>query len=155
MSLRPAPSALLVLAVVLIGLAVSACGSSKQSPHDEYIQRLSSACDDMRTKIEKLGKPTDTPIAKIYPQSARIGHAFVKQIAQLDPPSQDEKNAGLMAKQFGYYFDGLALAYAVLVKRESQQGFIQTAQGAVANLHLAEGYARKLGAKACAQEPFG
>jgi hypothetical protein len=42
----------------------------------------------------------------------------------------------------------------VLTKRASQQGFIQTVQGAVANLHLAEGYARKLGAPACAREPF-
>ena len=59
-----------------------------------------------------------------------------------------------MVKQFGFYFDGLALGYAVLTKRESQQGFIQTVEGAVANLHMAERYARKLGVPACAREPF-
>ena len=62
--------------------------------------------------------------------------------------------AGLMVKQFGYYFDGLALGYAVLTKRKSQQGFIQTVGGAEQNLKLAEGYARKLGATACTRRPF-
>ena len=61
-------------------LAASACGGDKkESPHDAYAKQLSSACDDMREKIEALGKPSDTPIAKIYPPSVRIGHAFVKR----------------------------------------------------------------------------
>jgi hypothetical protein len=139
--------------LVVVALA-AACGGGKTSPHDAYTKQLSSACDDMRTKIEALGKPTDTPLSKIYPASVRIGRAFVEQLKLLRPPAADTANAGLMVKQFGYYFDGLALGYAVLTKRASQQGFIQTVQGAVANLRLAEGYARKLGAPACAREPF-
>jgi hypothetical protein len=148
---RPAAAAVLLS---VVALAASACGGGKTSPHDAYTKQLSSACDDMRTKIEALGKPTDTPLSKIYPGSVRIGRAFVKQVELLRPPAADTANAGLMVKQFGYYFDGLAIGYAVLTKRASQQGFIQTVQGAVANLHLAEGYARKLGAPACAREPF-
>jgi hypothetical protein len=147
------PVAAAVLLVV-VALAATACGGGKTSPHDSYTRQLSSACDDMRTKIEALGKPTDTPLSKIYPGSVRIGRAFVKQVELLRPPAADTANAGLMVKQFGYYFDGLAIGYAVLTKRASQQGFIQTVQGAVSNLHLAEGYARKLGAPACAREPF-
>ena len=140
--------------VVVVALVASACGGGKTSPHDAYTKQLSSACDDMRTKIEALGKPSDTPVSRIYPGSVRIGRAFVAQVKLLRPPATDTANAGLMVKQFGYYFDGLAIGYAVLTKRASQQGFIQTVQGAVANLHLAEGYARKLGASACAREPF-
>ena len=88
------------------------------------------------------------------PGTVKIGHAFVRQIKQLDPPAGEQANAGLLIKQFGYYFDGLAIGYAVLVKRKSQQGFIQTVGGAEANLKLAEGYARKLGADACTRRPF-
>jgi hypothetical protein len=139
--------------LVVVALA-AACGGGKTSPHDAYTKQLSSACDDMRTKIEALGKPTDTPLSTIYPGSVRIGRAFVEQLKLLRPPAADTANAGLLVEQFGYYFDGLALGYAVLTKRASQQGFIQTVQGAVANLRLAEGYARKLGAPACAREPF-
>jgi hypothetical protein len=140
--------------LVLVALAASACGSSKQSPHQAYAKKLSSSCDTLRMRIEALGKPTDTPIAKIYPQSVRIGHAFVKEIKQFEPPRADRATADKMIVQFGFYFDGLALGYAVLKKRESQAGFIQTVEGAVANLHLAEGYARTLGVPACAREPF-
>jgi hypothetical protein len=145
----------LVALLVVVALAACACGSdAKQSPHDAYATRLSSACDDMREKIEALGKPSDTPIAKIYPPSVKIGRAFVRQIRALDPPPAERGTAASMAKQFGYYFDGLALGYAVLTKRASQQGFIQTVGGAVQNLKLAEGYARTLGAEACARRPF-
>jgi hypothetical protein len=143
-----------VLLVVVIALAAATWDGNEQSPHDAYTTQLSSACDSMRTQIEALGKPSDTPIGKIYPQSAKIGHAFVKQIKAITPPPADRTTAVLMIRQFGYYFDGLALGYAVLKKRESQAGFIQTVEGAVANLHLAEGYARKLGAPACAREAF-
>jgi hypothetical protein len=142
-----------VLLLAVVALAAVTWGGT-QSPHGAYTSALSTACDGMRTQIEALGKPSDTPIEKIYPQSAKIGHAFVKQIAALTPPPADRATAALMIKQFGYYFDGLALGYAVLKKRESQAGFIQTVEGAVANLHLAEGYARKLGAPACAREAF-
>lgn len=140
--------------LVIVALAAGACGGGKSSPHDAYTKQLSSACDDMRTSIEALGRPSDTPVSRIYPGSVRIGRAFVAQVKLLRPPAADTANAGLMVKQFAYYFDGLALGYAVLTKRASQQGFVQTVQGAVANLRLAEGYARKLGAPACAREPF-
>jgi hypothetical protein len=147
-----------VVATVLLlalALAASACGGGKkESAHDAYAKQLSSACDDMRQQIEALGKPGDTPIPKIYPPSVKIGHAFVQQIGALTPPATEKATAGLMVKQFGYYFDGLALGYAVLVKRASQQGFIQTVGGALQNLKLAEGYARKLDAPACARRPF-
>jgi hypothetical protein len=144
-----------VLFVAVVALAAGTwSGGSAHSPHEAYTAQLSSACDSMRTQIEALGKPSDTPIQKIYPQSAKIGHAFVKQITAIAPPPADRANATMMIRQFGYYFDGLALGYAVLKKRESQAGFIQTVQGAVANLHLAESYARKLGAPACAREAF-
>jgi hypothetical protein len=141
--------------LLALALAVCACGGGKKdSPHDAYTKQLSSACDDMREKIEALGKPSDTPIAKIYPPSVKIGHAFVQRISALTPPPADKATARLMLEQFGFYFDGLALGYAVLTKRKSQQGFIQTVEGAVANLHKAERYARKLGVPACAREPF-
>jgi hypothetical protein len=124
--------------LLLVVLAASACGGGgKQSPRDAYASKLDSACNDMRKQIEGLGQPNDTPMAKIYPGTVKIGHTFVNLI-----------------KQFGYYFDGLALGYAVLVKRKNQQGFIQTVGGAEANLKLAEGYARKLGAEACTRRPF-
>jgi hypothetical protein len=142
------------LLLIVVVLAASACGGSKQSPRDAYAKKLDSACNDMRKQIEDLGQPNDTPMARIYPGTVKIGHAFVRQIKQLDPPSGEQANAGLLIKQFGYYFDGLALGYAVLVKRKNQQGFIQTIGGAEANLKLAEGYARKLGANACTRRPF-
>jgi hypothetical protein len=140
--------------LLLVVLAASACGGSKQSPHDTYAKQLDSACDDMRTRIEDLGLPGDEPISKIYPGTVKIGRAFVQQIKLLEPPSADRASANLLIKQFGFYFDGLALGYAVLVKRKNQQGFIQTIGGAEANLKLAEGYARKLGATACTRRPF-
>ncbi len=148
---RLVAASLLAVAV----LAAAGCGGgSAKSPHDAYAQRLSSSCDSMRTKIEKLGKPTDTPIEKLYPSISKIGHAFVREIRQFTPPPADRATSGLMIKQYGFYFDGIALGYAVLKKRESQAGFVQTVEGAVANLHLAQGYARKLGVPACAREPF-
>jgi hypothetical protein len=142
------------LLLLVLALAASGCGGGKQSPRAAYAKQLDAACDDMRKQIEDLGLPGDTPIGKIYPGTVKIGRAFVRQITQLVPPSGEEANAGLLIKQFGYYFDGLALGYAVLVKRKSQQGFIQTVGGAQANLELAEGYARKLGANACTRRPF-
>ena len=149
------PAPLLVAALLLlVALAAAGCGGSKASPHDAYARQLSSACDDMRKQIEKLGLPGNTPVAKIYPPSVTIGRAFVKQIRTLEPPADEKRTAGLMAKQFAYYFDGLSLGYAVLTKRKSQQGFIQTVGGALQNLKLAEGYARKLDAPACARRPF-
>ena len=142
------------LLVVAVALAVSGCGGSKASPKEAYAKQLDSACDDMRTKIEALGLPSDEPISKIYPGTVKIGKAFVKQIKVLEPPAAQQADAAMLVKQFGYYFDGLALAYAVLTKRENQQGFVQTAGGAEANLKLAEASARKLGAKACTRRPF-
>lgn len=141
--------------LVLVVLAAAGCGGgSAKSPHEVYAIKLSGSCDSMRTQIEKLGKPSDTPIEKLYPGISKVGHAFVKEIRQIPPPPTDKATATLMIKQYGFYFDGIALGYAVLKKRESQAGFVQTVEGAVANLHLAEGYARKLGVPACAREPF-
>jgi hypothetical protein len=150
-----ARSGCILLLLVAVAIAASACGGGKkESAHDAYARQLSAACDAMRTKIEKLGLPGDTPMAKIYPPSVKIGRAFVEQIRQLKVPAGEQANAHLMVKQFGYYFDGLALGYAVLTKRQNQQGFIQTVGGALQNLKLAEGAARKLGAPACARRPF-
>jgi hypothetical protein len=144
-----------VVVLLVVAIAASGCGSSaKASPHDAYVKRVSSACDDMRAQIEKLGKPGDTPLAKVYPPSVRIGRAFVRELRQLHPPAADAQNAKIMVTQFGYYFDGLALGYAVLTKRKSQQGFVQTVTGALQNLKLAEAAARKLDATACARRPF-
>jgi hypothetical protein len=150
-----APTWTVAVLLALVAVLASACGSgTKESAHDAYARQLSSACDDMREKIEKLGAPNDTPMAKIYPPSVRIGHAFVAQIKQLKAPAGEQTDAALMVAQFGYYFDGLALGYAVLTKRKNQQGFIQTVGGALKNLELAEGAARKLDAPACARRPF-
>ena len=88
------------------------------------------------------------------PGTVKIGHAFVKRIRLLEPPAADKATARKMVQQFGYYFDGLAIGYAVLTKRKSQGGFVQTVSAAVANQRLAERYATKLGAAACAREPF-
>jgi hypothetical protein len=152
--MRVRSCSLLVL-LAAVALTAGACGGDKQeSAHDAYARQLNSACDDMRQKIEKLGAPNDTPMAKIYPPSVKIGHAFVAQIRKLKVPAGEQANARLMIKQFGYYFDGLALGYAVLTKRKNQQGFIQTVGGALQNLKLAEGAARKLDAPACARRPF-
>jgi hypothetical protein len=138
-----------------VSLSLSGCGgSSKPSASADYAQRLSTSCTSMRKQIEALGKPDDTPIAKVYPGTVRIGRAFLRDVAQLAPPHADTANAKAMVREYGYYFDGLHLAYALLTKRNSQEGFVQTAAAAVANLHLAVGYARKLGATACARQPF-
>jgi hypothetical protein len=146
-----------VAAAVLmtIVLAAAACGGGgHESASQVYARKLSSACTDMRKQIEALGKPSDTPISKIYPGTVKIGKAFVKQIRQLDPPAAEKANARKMAQQFTYYFDGLAIGYAVLTKRKSQGGFVQTVSAAVANQNLAERYAKKLGASECARGPF-
>jgi hypothetical protein len=144
-----------LVALALVALAISGCGGARASAGERYATKVSAACTSMRTAIEALGKPSDTPIAKIYPGTVRIGHAFVRQLKLLHPPSAQRARAAAMVQQYGYYFDGLALAYAILTKRASQQGFIQTAAGADANRDLAVGYARKLGASACARQPFG
>jgi hypothetical protein len=144
-----------LVALVLVALAVSACGGAQASPGaSSYATKVSSACTSMRKAIEALGAPSDTPIAKIYPGTVRIGHAFVRRLKLLHPPRAQRVRAASMVRQYGFYFDGLALAYAILTKRGSQQGFIQTAAGADANRDLAVGYARKLGASACVRQPF-
>jgi hypothetical protein len=143
-----------LIALVLLALAVSACGGAQASAGDSYATKVSSACTSMRKAIEALGKPSDTPIAKIYPGTVKIGHAFVKQLKLLHPPRAQRVRAASMVQQYGYYFDGLAFAYAILTKRGSQAGFIQTAAGADANRDLAVGDARKLGASACVRQPF-
>jgi hypothetical protein len=150
------PRRLVIPALLAVAaLAAAGCGGGhEETPRETYAKQLSSACDDMRRKIEALGKPTDTPLAKIYPPSVKIGRAFVRQIQALEPPAAETSTAAVLVKQFGYYFDGLGLGYAVLTKRKSQQGFIQTVEGALQNLKLAEAAARKLDAPACARRPF-
>ncbi|HEY3613584.1 MAG TPA: hypothetical protein VGK92_07765 [Gaiellales bacterium] len=151
-----ARSVALVVALVAASLTLAACGggSAKQPASETYAQRLADSCTSLRTQIEALGKPSDTPIAKVYPGTVRIGKAFVRKISQLTPPAAGKANATAMVREYGYYFEGLRLAYALLTKRHSQQGFLQTAGAADANLHLALGYARKLGASACSRQPF-
>ncbi len=129
----------LVLALLaLVALTAAACGGGgHETASQAYAKQLSSACTDMRKQIEALGKPGDTPIAKIYPGTVKIGHAFVKQIRLLEPPAADKATVRKMVQQFGYYFDGLAIGYAVLTKRKSQGGFVQTVSAAVANERLA------------------
>ena len=65
------------LLLLVVALVASACGGSKQSPRDAYAKKLDSACNDMRKQIEDLGQPSDTPMARIYPGTVKIGHAFV------------------------------------------------------------------------------
>jgi hypothetical protein len=142
----------IAMIVVLVSLAASS--GAQASATDRYATRLSSACTSLRTQIEALGKPSDTPISKVYPGTVRAGRAFVKQLRLLRPPASEQARARSMVLQYGYYFDGLAYAYALLTKRHSQQGFIQTAAAADTNRDLATGYARKLGAPACARQPF-
>jgi hypothetical protein len=145
----------LVALLALVALVAAACGGGgHETASQAYAKQLSSACTDMRKQIEALGKPGDTPIAKIYPGTVKIGHAFVRKIRLLEPPAAEKANARKMVQQFGYYFDGLAIGYAVLTKRGSQGGFIQTVSAAVANQRLAERYATRLGAAACARNPF-
>jgi hypothetical protein len=140
-----------LVALVLLGAA--ACGGST-SPRDAYAKKLSSACNDMRRQVEALGKPSDTPLAKLYPPQVKIGKAFVKQVATLTPPAAEKKTVASMLSEYGYYFEGLRLGYALLVKRDSQQAFVQTVAGAVDNLNLAKGFAKKLGAPDCARDAF-
>jgi hypothetical protein len=150
-----ATRALAATALVVVALTAVACGGSgHESASQRYAKQLSSACTDMRKQIEALGKPSETPISKIYPGTVRIGHAFLGQVRKLDPPPAETANVRKMLQQFGFYFDGLAIGYAVLKKRESQGGFIQTVSAAVANDNLAVGYAKKLGAPVCARAPF-
>jgi hypothetical protein len=144
----------LVVVLALVALAIAGLGAAQAGANTAYATSLSSACTSMRTQIEALGKPSDTPISKVYPGTVKIGRAFLKQVKQLHPPRAEQARAAAMVREYGFYFDGLALAYALLTKRHSQQGFIQTAASAVANLHLASGYARKLGAPVCARQPF-
>lgn len=145
----------LIAGLVLVSLSAGACGSDgKQSPSAAYAKRLSESCTSMRKQIEALGKPSDTPIAKVYPGTVKVGRAFLREVAKLDPPADSKAKVEAMVREYGYYFDGLGLAYALLTKRKSEQGFIQTAHAAVANLNLAIGYANKLGATECARQPF-
>jgi hypothetical protein len=146
--------AVLVGGLVAVALSLAACGGGKASASDSYAKSLSASCTAMRKQIEQLGKPTDTPISKVYPGTVRIGRAFLRRIKQLTPPPGARAKVSAMLQQYGYYFDGLGLAYALLTKRHSQQGFIQTAAAADTNLNLAVGYARKLGAAACVRQPF-
>ena len=143
-------------ALVSLSLSLGACGGGggKQSPSAAYAKRLSASCTSMREQIEALGKPSDTPIAKVYPGTVKIGRAFLREVAKLDPPAGSQAKVKAMVREYGYYFDGLGLAYALLTKRKSEQGFVQTAAAAVANLHLAVGNASKLGATDCARQPF-
>jgi hypothetical protein len=144
-----------VALLVLLSLALAACGSGgKPSPGAAYAKRLSASCTAMRKQIEALGQPSDTPISKVYPGTVRIGQAFVKEVRALAPPPGKQATVDSMLRQYGYYFTGLHLAYALLTKRHSQQGFIQTAAAADANRKLAVGYAGKLGAPECARQPF-
>jgi hypothetical protein len=150
-----ARSVALVAGLALVLLSLGACGGgAKASPSAAYAKRLSSSCTAMRKQIEALGKPSDTPIAKVYPGTVKIGRAFLRNVAKLDPPAGSQARVTAMVREYGYYFDGLGLAYALLTKRKSEQGFIQTAHAANANLNLAIGYANKLGATACARQPF-
>jgi hypothetical protein len=144
-----------VALLALVALAAVGCGGGgHESASQAYAKKLSSACTDMRKQIEALGKPSDTPISKIYPPTVKIGKAFVKQIRALQPPAAEKANAAKMVQQYTYYFDGLAIGYAVLTKRKSQGGFIATVTAAVANNNLAVRYARKLGAPVCTRGPF-
>jgi hypothetical protein len=141
--------------VLLVALAASGCGGAQASPGSAYATKVSSACTSMRKAIEALGMPSDTPIGKIYPGTVEIGHAFVRQLKLLHPPGAQKARAASMVREYGYYFDGLALAYAILTKRGSQGGFIQTAASADSNRDLAVADARKLGASGCVRQPFG
>jgi hypothetical protein len=157
----------LAAGLLILSLSLAACGgggakppvttepaNTQPSASGLYAQRLSAACTAMRKQIEALGKPSDTPISKVYPGTVKIGRAFLRQVKQLVPPPGAKPKVTAMLREYGYYFDGLGLAYALLTKRHSQQGFIQTAAAADANLNLAVGDARKLGAAACARQPF-
>jgi hypothetical protein len=148
---RRTPAAFAVLAAVL---ALAGCGGGHTDPHATYAKQLSSACDDLRTQVEALGKPSDTPLAKLYPPQVKIGKAFMARIRGLTVPADESKTASEMVAQYGYYFDGLHLGYALLVKRYSQQAFVRTVAAAVDNLNLAKGYATRLGASDCARDAF-
>jgi hypothetical protein len=153
--LTTARAAALIAGLVIVALSLSACGGGgKPSASDAYAKSLSASCTSMRKQIEALGQPSSTPIAKVYPGTVKIGRAFLREVARLHPPDASKANVKAMVREYGYYFDGLHLAYALLTKRNSQQGFMQTAAAAVSNLHLAVGYAGKLGASACARQPF-
>ena len=119
---------LAVAMLALVALTAAACGGGHESASQAYAKQLSSACTDMRKQIEALGKPGDTPISKTYPGTVKIGHAFVKKIRLLEPPAAEKATARKMVQQFGYYFDGLAIGYAVLTKRKSQGGFVPDRQ---------------------------
>ena len=146
----------LALAVLaLVALTAAACGGGgHETASQAYVKQLSSACTDMRKQIEALGKPGDTPISKIYPGTVKIGHAFVRKIGLLEPPAAEKARARSMAREFGFYFDGLGYGYAFLTKRNNQSAFVTTVEAALQNLKLAESYAKQLGAAACAREPF-
>jgi hypothetical protein len=142
-------------ALAAVALTAAACGGGGHKTASQlYAEKLSAACTDMRTQIEALGKPSDTPISKVYPGSVRIGRAFVRHIGQLHPPAAEKAPARSMAREFGFYFDGLAYGYAFLTKRNNQPAFVTTVEAALANLKVAESDARKLGAPVCARRPF-
>jgi hypothetical protein len=142
--------------VLLLGIALvaSACGGGKSSPHDAYAKQLSAACNDMRGQVEALGKPSDTPLAKLYPPQVKIGKTFMTRLGTLDVPAAEQPTVKKMVLQYGYYFQGLAYGYGLLVKRHSQQAFVQTVAAAVDNLNLAKGYAKALGAPDCTRDAF-
>jgi hypothetical protein len=143
------------LPLVLVLLTAVACGGGHESPKAAYAKQLSKACNDMRTQVEALGKPADTPIAKLFPGQVKIGHGFLQRIKALQAPAAEAKTVARMQQQYGYYFEGLHLGYALLVKRESQQAFVQTVAAAVDNLNIAKRDATALGATDCTRDAFG
>jgi hypothetical protein len=142
--------------VLLLGLVLvaSACGGGSPSPKDAYAKKLSAACNDLRGQVEALGKPSDTPLAKLYPPQVKIGKAFLLRLHALAAPPSEAATVKKMLAQYGYYFQGLGYGYGLLVKRHSQQAFVQTVAGAVDNLNLAKGYAKTLGAPDCSRDAF-
>jgi len=145
-----APAVLALVALTSVGCG----GGGHETAGQTYAKQLSAACTSMRKQIEALGKPADTPISKVYPGSVRIGRAFVRQIGELHPPGAEKARARSMAREFGFYFDGLGYGYAFLAKRNNQAAFVTTVEAALQNLKLAESDARKLGAPVCARRPF-
>lgn len=143
--------------LVGVGLAVAAFlfarGGDTPQPAS-YSARLGALCVDAREQIEALGKPSDTPIGKLYLGTARIGHAFVTKARGLEPPADQIAQASTIARQFGLYYDGLVYAYQFLAVQNNQVAFVRIVNGALANLARAEAAAKAIGADDCAVRPF-
>jgi hypothetical protein len=146
---------LLAVAAVTIGIGTYLLlRSDGGSPTLAYAQQLDALCLDARHQVEALGRPSTTPMSRLYPGTVRIGRTFVQDVKRLQPPPEQAQAAKTFVQESALYYDGLDYAYQFLTAQKNQTAFVRIVDGAVANLANAETAAKAIGAKECMLRPF-